>query len=174
MIKTILAQVREYRLSTVLAPLFTVGEVVLEVLIPFVTASIIDKGIQAGNIQQVYLYGGLMLLVALLSLVCGVLAGRFAAKASSGLACNLRESICYSPSAVHCQKLRLHHGAGAGPHCGAWLPQPAAGGTGQILSAVYRQRYWGIGSFHFRQDKRRCLQKVLTSTPAPVQSTLAS
>lgn len=93
MIKTILAQVREYRLPTVLAPLFTVGEVVLEVLIPFVTASIIDKGIQAGNIQQVYLYGGLMLLMALLSLVCGVLAGRFAAKASSGLACNLRESI---------------------------------------------------------------------------------
>lgn len=68
MIKTILAQVREYRLPTVLAPLFTVGEVVLEVLIPFVTASIIDKGIQAGNIQQVYLYGGLMLLMALLSL----------------------------------------------------------------------------------------------------------
>ena len=93
MIKTILAQVREYRLSTVLAPLFTVGEVVLEVLIPFVTASIIDKGIQAGNIQQVYLYGGLMLLMALLSLLCGVLAGRFAAKASSGLACILRESI---------------------------------------------------------------------------------
>ena len=63
MIKTILAQVREYRLSTVLAPLFTVGEVVLEMLIPFVTASIIDKGIQAGNIQQVYLYGGLMLIM---------------------------------------------------------------------------------------------------------------
>ncbi len=94
MIKTILAQVREYRLPTVLAPLFTVGEVVLEVLIPFVTASIIDKGIQAGNIQQVYLYGGLMLIMALLSLVCGVLAGRFAAKVyASGLLLYFRGGV---------------------------------------------------------------------------------
>lgn len=93
MIRTLLKQVKEYRAASLLTPLFTGLEVLMEVLIPFVTASIIDKGIQAGNIQQVYLYGGLMLLMALLSLVCGVLAGRFAAKASSGLACNLRESI---------------------------------------------------------------------------------
>lgn len=56
----------------------------MEVLIPFVTASIIDRGIEAGNIHQVYLYGGVMLAMALLSLACGVLAGRYAAKASSG------------------------------------------------------------------------------------------
>ena len=49
----------------------------MEVLIPFVTASIIDKGIEAGNIQQVYFYGGIMLVMAFLSLVFGVLAGRF-------------------------------------------------------------------------------------------------
>lgn len=73
--------------------MFTVFEVLMEVLIPFVTASIIDKGIEAGNIRQVYFYGGIMLAMALLSLVFGVLAGRYAAKASSGLACNLRESI---------------------------------------------------------------------------------
>lgn len=114
MIKTILAQVREYRLSTVLAPLFTVGEVVLEVLIPFVTASIIDKGIQA-NIQQVYLYGGLMLLMALLSLVCGVLAGRFAAKASSGLACNLRESI-YEKVPLPFQHRQVQHSRSGNPY----------------------------------------------------------
>ncbi|HIU93978.1 MAG TPA: hypothetical protein IAD24_02345 [Candidatus Aphodomorpha intestinavium] len=65
----------------------------MEVLIPFVTASIIDRGIEAGDIYQVYLYGGVMLAMALLSLACGVLAGRYAAKASSGLACNLREGI---------------------------------------------------------------------------------
>ncbi len=65
----------------------------MEVLIPFVTASIIDKGIEARNINQVYLYGGIMLVMAFLSLVFGVLAGRYAAKASSGLACNLREGI---------------------------------------------------------------------------------
>ena len=93
MMKVILAQVQQYKAPTLLAPLFTVFEVLMEVLIPFVAASIIDKGIEAGNIRQVYFYGGIMLAMALLSLVFGVLAGRYAAKASSGLACNLRESI---------------------------------------------------------------------------------
>lgn len=93
MIKTLLAQIKEYKTAAILAPIFTVFEVLMEVLIPFVTASIIDKGIEAGNIQQVFFYGGIMLVMALLSLVFGVLAGRYAAKASSGLACNLRESI---------------------------------------------------------------------------------
>ncbi len=93
MIKTLLAQVKEYKTAMILAPIFTVFEVLMEVLIPFVTASIIDKGIEAGNIQQVFFYGGIMLVMALLNLVFGVLAGRYAAKASSGLACNLRESI---------------------------------------------------------------------------------
>ena len=65
----------------------------MEVLIPFVTASIIDKGIEAGNIQQVYIYGGIMLVMAFLSLTFGILAGRHAAKASSGFACNLRDGM---------------------------------------------------------------------------------
>ena len=93
MIKTLLAQVKQYKSASILAPIFMVGEVLMEVLIPFVTASIIDKGIEARNINQVYLYGGIMLVMAFLSLVFGVLAGRYAAKASSGLACNLREGI---------------------------------------------------------------------------------
>ena len=93
MIKTLLAQVKEYKTAMILAPIFTVFEVLMEVLIPFVTASIIDKGIEAGNIRQVFFYGSIMLVMALLSLVFGVLAGRYAAKASSGLACNLRESL---------------------------------------------------------------------------------
>ena len=93
MVKTLLAQVKQYKKASILAPLFTGGEVLMEVLIPFVTASIIDKGIEAGDIQQVYLYGGLMLVMAFLSLTFGALAGRYVAKASSGLACNLRESI---------------------------------------------------------------------------------
>ena len=58
MIKTLLAQVKEYKTATILAPIFTVFEVLMEVLIPFVTASIIDKGIEAGNLQQVFFYGG--------------------------------------------------------------------------------------------------------------------
>lgn len=93
MIKTLLAQVKQYKSASILAPVFTAGEVLMEVLIPFVTASIIDKGIEAGNIHQVYFYGGIMLAMAFLSLMFGVLAGRYAAKASSGLACNLRDGI---------------------------------------------------------------------------------
>ena len=93
MMKTLLAQVKQYKSASILAPVFTAGEVIMEVLIPFVTASIIDKGIEAGDISKVYLYGGIMLAMALLSLGFGVLAGRYAAKASSGLACNLREGI---------------------------------------------------------------------------------
>ncbi|HIZ56538.1 MAG TPA: ABC transporter ATP-binding protein/permease [Firmicutes bacterium] len=93
MIKTLLAQVKEYKRASILTPLFTGLEVVTEVLIPFVTASIIDKGIEAGNISQVYQYGGMMLILAFLSLIFGILAGRYAAKASSGFACNLRDSL---------------------------------------------------------------------------------
>lgn len=93
MIKILLAQVKQYRLASILAPVFTTGEVLMEVLIPFITAALIDKGIETGNISQVYYYGGAMLVMAFLSLTFGVLAGRYAAKASSGLACNLREGI---------------------------------------------------------------------------------
>lgn len=93
MIHTLLSYVKQYKGAFLLAPLFTAGEVLMEVLIPFVTAAIIDKGIEAGDIGQIYRYGALMLVLAFLSLCCGVLAGRFAAKASSGFACNLRDGI---------------------------------------------------------------------------------
>ncbi len=93
MIKTLLAQVRQYRTASLLASLFTGLEVLMEVLIPFVTASIIDKGIEAGDLGQVYRYGLLMLCMAFFSLVFGVLAGRYAAHASSGFACNLRDAM---------------------------------------------------------------------------------
>ena len=65
MIRTLLGQVGEYKRASLLTPLFTGLEVVMEVLIPYVTAAIIDKGIEAGDIGQVYLYGGLMLLLAM-------------------------------------------------------------------------------------------------------------
>ena len=77
MLKTLLSQVKEYKTASLLAPLFTALEVLMEVLIPFVTAAIIDQGIQAGNMGQVYRYGLLMLALALFSLCFGVLAGQF-------------------------------------------------------------------------------------------------
>ena len=93
MIKALLAQVRQYKTVSILTPIFTGLEVLMEVLIPFVTAALIDQGIEAGNMQKIYLYGALMIVMALFSLLFGFLAGRFAAKASSGFAANLREGI---------------------------------------------------------------------------------
>lgn len=93
MIKTLAAQIKQYKKSTLLTPLFTVLEVVMEVLIPFVTASIIDKGINAGDLSKVYIYGGVMLVMAFMSLAFGVLAGKYAANASAGFACNLRDAM---------------------------------------------------------------------------------
>ena len=93
MIMTLLGQVRQYKKDSLLTPVFTALEVVMEVLIPFITSSIIDKGIEAGNMTKVYQYGALMLLLAAFSLWSGVLAGKYAARASSGFACNLRDGM---------------------------------------------------------------------------------
>ncbi len=93
MIKTILKQVRQYKKASLLSPLFAALEVVMEVLIPYITAQIIDQGIEGGDINKVYFYGICMVVMAMFSLTFGVLAGKYAANASSGLACNLRESM---------------------------------------------------------------------------------
>lgn len=93
MIKTILSQVKQYKRDSLLTPLFSALEVIMEVLIPSVTAALIDKGIESGSMKNVYVYGAIMLILAAFSLCFGVLAGRFAARASSGLACNLREGM---------------------------------------------------------------------------------
>lgn len=93
MIKTLMSQIKQYKKPSLLAPLFSALEVVMEVLIPFIMALIIDKGIEAGNIKNVYMYGGAMLVMAMFSLLFGALAGKYAADASTGFACNLRESM---------------------------------------------------------------------------------
>ena len=93
MIKILLSQFKQYTRAAVLTPVFTGLEALLELLIPFITAKIIDEGIEAGNLQKIYLYGGIMLIMAFLSLISGVMAGKNAAEASSGFASNLRESM---------------------------------------------------------------------------------
>ena len=93
MLKTLLRQIQQYRTASLLTPVFTALEVVMDVLIPYVTASLIDKGINAGDLQQVYFYGGVMIGMAFLSLGFGILAGRFSAYASTGFAANLRSAM---------------------------------------------------------------------------------
>lgn len=93
MFKTLLGQVRQYKVTALLTPVWTTAEVVMGILIPYVTASIIDKGIQAGSLPEVYKWGGIMIGIACLSMLFGILAGRFAAYSSTGLAANLREAM---------------------------------------------------------------------------------
>lgn len=93
MIKTILGKVGRYKTAALLTPVWTTAEVIMGVLIPYVTASLIDKGISAGNMPEVYKYGALMLVMAFFSAGFGILAARFAAYSSTGLAANLREAM---------------------------------------------------------------------------------
>lgn len=93
MLKTLCSQIRQYKKVSLLTPLFTALEVLMEILIPFVISALIDKGIEAGDIRQIYFYGGLMIVLAFLSLLSGILAGRYAAAASAGFACNLRDAM---------------------------------------------------------------------------------
>lgn len=91
--RDIIAQIKQYKKASLLAPLFVTLEVIMDVLLPFIMAKIIDEGIQQRNMTNVYLHGGLMLVAAMISLVTGVLAGKYSAEASTGVACNLREAI---------------------------------------------------------------------------------
>ena len=93
MIRTLYRQIGEYWKASLLTPVWTALEVVMDVLIPYVTASLIDKGINAGSMENVYYYGVVMILMAFLSLGFGILAGRSVAYASSGFAANLRKAM---------------------------------------------------------------------------------
>ncbi len=91
--KKVLQQLKQYKRNTFLCIGFTTLEVIMEILMPFVTAIIIDRGLEVSNLSVVYRYGALMVVMAFLSLIFGGLAGRNASTASSGLAANLREGI---------------------------------------------------------------------------------
>ena len=99
MIKKLASRIREYKRQSVATPLFMVGEVAMEALIPLIMSWLIDRGIQgnggAGSMENILLYGGALLLTAMVSLLSGVMSGRMAAIASSGFARNLRHDMYY-------------------------------------------------------------------------------
>lgn len=92
-VKKLMKSIGQYRLQTIMTPVFTFLEVLMEILIPYIIASIIDKGITAGNMAEVVRLGVIMLIMAFASLFFGIMAGAFAADASSGFAANLRQSM---------------------------------------------------------------------------------
>ena len=93
MIRRLLLEVKEFKKASILAPVFMAGEVIMELLLPFLMAFIIDRGVYQKDLKAVFLYGGLMFLVAAVSLICGALSGKYAAYASSGFVKNLRSSM---------------------------------------------------------------------------------
>lgn len=95
MIKRLAASVREFKKDAILTSVTVSCEVFLEVIIPFFMSFLIDEGIKAGNNQNIYKYGLMLVVFALLALFFGALAGNHAAKASAGFARNLRHDIFY-------------------------------------------------------------------------------
>lgn len=93
MIKTLLSQVKEYKKDSIITPIFMMLEVIMEIIIPTLMATIIDKGVEQGNMKNVLMIGGCMILVAMLSLSFGILGGKYGASASTGFAKNLRKSM---------------------------------------------------------------------------------
>ncbi len=95
MFKRILGCVREYKVETILTPIFVAGEVVFDSLIPLVIARLIDKGIEEGNMRYTVLSGLVMLLLAALGMLCGALSGRYNAISAAGFGKNLRHDVFY-------------------------------------------------------------------------------
>ena len=93
MVRKFLRSVREYKTSSLLAPLFVTCEVILEVIIPMLMANLIDFGIEAGNMQYILKMGLALVICCIVSLTFGALSGKYAAVASAGFAKNLREDM---------------------------------------------------------------------------------
>ena len=93
MFQRILREVREYKRASFATPVFMILEVLMETMIPFLMASIIDDGVNAGDMNHILKVGAVMLLIAVIGLAAGVAGGRYGAKASAGLAKNLRQAM---------------------------------------------------------------------------------
>ena len=93
MIRTLAKEIKEFKAASIATPLYMVLEVLMEMIIPFLMASIIDKGVNAGDMQYIFKTGGFMIVFAVIGLLAGLAGGRYGAKASTGLARNLRETM---------------------------------------------------------------------------------
>ena len=93
MLRTLLKEVKEYKKASIATPFFMILEVAMEMMIPLLMASIIDKGVELGDMNHVYKTGAIMIAVATIGLLAGMAGGRYGAKASTGFARNLREAV---------------------------------------------------------------------------------
>ena len=93
MLKVLAKYIKEYKVASLLTIVFIIGEVVFELLIPYMMTYIIDKGVAINDFNAVIKYGSIMILLAILGLICGIAAGIYGANASVGFAKNLREGM---------------------------------------------------------------------------------
>ena len=93
MVKTLLAQVKEFKRDSILTPIFMFLEVAMEMLIPLLMASIIDEGVNKGDMHHIFVIGGYMIVAAIVGLFAGLMGGKFGASASAGFARNLRKAM---------------------------------------------------------------------------------
>lgn len=95
MIKKLAQQIKDVKREAILSPIFVALETIMEVIIPFLMAFLIDDGINKGDINSVYKIGALLIICTAASLIFGIISGRLSAKAASGFARNLRQSMYY-------------------------------------------------------------------------------
>ncbi len=93
MLKTLAANIKEFKKDSIITPVFMILEVILETIIPLMMASIIDDGVEAGNMEHIYIMGSLMVVTAFVSLWAGVMGGKYGSRASTGFARNLRKAM---------------------------------------------------------------------------------
>ncbi len=92
-LKTLGAQVKEFKRDSFITPVFMILEVIMEMIIPIMMASIIDKGVDVGDMNHIYRVGGCMILIAVAGLFFGIMGGKYGARASTGFARNLRKAM---------------------------------------------------------------------------------
>lgn len=93
MLKVLGAQIKEFKKDSLLTPVFMILEVIMEMIIPLLMASIIDDGVNAGNLNHIYKVGAIMIVMALIGLVAGLMGAKYGARASTGFARNLRKAM---------------------------------------------------------------------------------
>ena len=96
MIKTLASYLKEYKKYAILSPIFVALESIMEVIIPFFMAYLIDNGINKNDINEIWKIGGILIIFTILSVIFGILSGRYASKASTGFARNLRRGMYYN------------------------------------------------------------------------------
>ena len=93
MLKTLMAQIKEYKKDSLKTPAYMILEVIMETFIPLLMASIVDNGVEKGDIYHIYKMGAIMVVMAAIGLFAGMMGGKYGAKASAGFAKNLRNAM---------------------------------------------------------------------------------